>query len=259
MCNRWIEVARLPLVLSIVFASAGLLAPGRAEAIGIVDLSWDACSPIVSERVRDGAHPYSLYASVLGHDTPHRAYQVFIVVETIGTPPGAFTPYPDAWRFDVAGCQTTSLIRIDAVAPLTVAAACPSFYAPPPPMQSFQIRDFSFDAVSNRARGVLANSYPSGSATTTNPAQRYFLARFEFDHTFSVVGPGDPGTGEPELTCGEFETDMSIRLTSAEWLDLNGNQRSWLFGRTPVTFCSSCAVTSALPATWGAIKGQYRR
>ena len=245
-------------LLALAVGCACQFESGRVEAIGNVDLSWDACAPIVSQRVRDGAHPYSLYASVLGHDSPHKAYQVTMLVEAVNTSGIPTFLHPDAWRFDAPGCQTSALLRIDHQAPSAVVKACPSFQ--PPLVGSIQDRSFVFDPLLGRCRTFLATTYPAGTSATTNPAQRYFLVRWEFDHTFSVVGPGTPGEpGLPAPDCGGFETNLRFRITSAAWLDLANEERAWSFGPDPLTFCGSCTPVPAAATTWGQIKGQYRR
>jgi len=147
--------------------------------------------------------------------------------------------------------------------PAAISKTCPAFQGVG--TQSLQIRDFYFDAVSGRVRIVLASSYPHG-ITTSDPNVRCFLGRVEFDHTYSVVGPGVPAE-----TCGGFETDMRLSFlsecndprfcsgTDVRWLDLDGIEHEWEIENPTLTFCGSCGPTPALPTSWGQIKGQYRR
>src|SRR5688500_1676494 len=138
-------------------------------------------------------------------------------------------PAPSATRgaFDAPGCQRSSFISIDHLVPSVIAKACPPFQGT---LASLQIKDYSFDPLTGRARGVLANTYPAGNFTQVNPAQRYFLARFLFDHTFSVNGATTPGAD-----CGGLEVAVCAHLTRASWLSPGGVETPWAFGQEYVT------------------------
>src|SRR5262245_23303019 len=115
-------VVRNFLVLS--FACIGLTAPvRRAEAaVGTVDLSWSACSPVVASLSRGAPGPISMYASVVGHDEPHTGYSFTVYV--VPTPGSAV---PDAWRFDAAGCQGTDRVELHYFPMGAISKACPAF------------------------------------------------------------------------------------------------------------------------------------
>ena len=222
-----------------------------ASAAGVSSLNWDNCTGPLDKAVTPGS-VVSMYASVLGQDTPHKAYQVFVALGS-----GSFGPMKDAWRFDAPGCQGSSFITIDHLAPAAVVKTCPSFM---PPIQSLQIKDYSFDAVSGKCRAVLANSYPSATNQNITPTTRYFLARFLFDHTFSVVGPTTPG-----VDCGGVEQPVCAHFTSSSWLTLDGVEIEWAKNSEFVTANDASNATrcpGATPAqttSWGSIKAQYKR
>ena len=224
-------------------------------ANGTVEMAWNGCVG-VQDITTTAAGQYSLYLSELGNDVPNNAYQVRVIY-------GDQTQnVPDAWRFDAAGCQGSSFITLDHLAPATVVKTCPSFQGA---LQSLQIKDCSFTPpvdpyATTTMRIVLANSYPAG--VTPNPAQRYFLARFLFDHSFSVAGPTNPG-----VNCGGFDSPICFKLTTATYLDMSPQPQEISFDRNVapgaplfVTFNggAACSAVPARPATWGAIKGQYR-
>ena len=108
-----------------------------------------------------------------------------------------------------------------------------------------------------RLRGVLANAYP---ATTANPAQRYFLREFRFDHTCSVTGPTTPGAD-----CGGFETPMCFAFgiqPNSYVRASDGVEYPFVLANPGVTVrsggdCLPPVTTEA--TTWGQIKSQYRR
>ena len=222
-----------------------------ASAQGAVSLNWDTCTGPVNKAIAPGTQA-SMYASVLGHSQPHQAYQVFV---SLGS--GNAGAIRDAWRFDAAGCQGSSFITIDHLAPAAVVKVCPTFQGP---LASIQIKDYSFDAVSGKARAVLANTYPAGNFTTVNPLQRYFLARFLFDHSFSAVGPSDPGN-----TCGGVEVAVCAHLIRTSWLSPEGVETPWAYGQEYVTSNDAANATGCPGATptenktWGSLKAQYKR
>jgi hypothetical protein len=227
--------------------------PARA-AHGVVDLSWHTCSPVVAHVENPATGPLFLVASVLGNDQTHDAYQVRFVLAS------PWRTVPDAWRFDAAGCQGSDLLIIHHLAPSNLVKACPSFQGTSP---SIQIKDYSFmppgsGIATTVMRGVMASTYPAGR--TSLPSQRYFLAAFIFDHTFSVPGATTPGTN-----CGGFETPIVGQLLTGI---INGVwQTSYLrqsdhmeFPFDPGnTFVSLGGAVPVTGATWGGIKAAYRR
>jgi hypothetical protein len=223
-----------------------------AFAQGAVSLNWDTCTGPINKAVAPGSAGNAMNASVLGHSMPHQAYQVYVALGS-----GNAGNLRDAWRFDAAGCQGSSLITINHLAPGTLSKACPSFQGA---LASIQIKDYSYDGVAGKARAVLANTYPAGNNTQINPAQRYFLAQFVFDHSFSVNGPSDPGQ-----TCGGVEVPVCAHLTRTSWLSLSGVETPWAYGQEYVTAndpnnATGCpGATPAENKTWGQVKAQYKR
>lgn len=223
-----------------------------ASAQGVASLNWDNCTGPLNKAIAP-ATTASLYASVIGHSSNHNAYQVWV---SLGS--GSFGPMRDAWRFDPAGCQGSAFITIDHLAPAAVIKTCPSFQ---PPIQQLAIKDYSFDPISGKTRAVLANAYPDGDLDGTNPATRYFLARFLFDHTFSVVGATTPGAD-----CGGLEQAVCAHFTSASWLNpADGVETEWAKNSEFVTANDATnetrcpGATPAKSASWGSVKAQYKR
>lgn len=213
-------------------------------AAGAVSMNWDTCTGPIVKSVPPGSVA-ALYVSVLGQEQLHKAYDVRVMVLQAGG-------LRDAWRFDAPGCQGSSLIAIDSQ-PVVPSKTCPIFMQTSAP--SLQIKDYSYDALTGRARGVLANSYPIG-VTAVNPATRYFLARFNFDHTFSTLGASDPGN-----TCGGLEIPMCAFFGQASWLTLDGIEIQWAMSQEFVLANDPNSLGCFTPAkstTWGSIKSQYR-
>lgn len=232
---------------------SALVVPGVSRAAdGVVDMTWDTCvGPVDKSTTAPGV--YGIYVSVLGIDVLHKAYDVRVIYGN------ASQLIPDAWGFDATGCQGSSFVSVDHLAPAAVSKVCPSMMQTSAP--SLQIKDVSLVPVgqpyaNTLMRCVLANSYPNGVATI-NAATRYFLARYNFDHTFSVTGPTQAG-----VNCGGFEESMCFKFQQGTYLDMNGVEFS--FGRSSpalaVSFnsASACPGVPAQPKTWGSIKAQYR-
>ena len=248
-----------PLALATLAGLAGLAlllgaAPARAE--GVITLTWNACTGPVNLDTAGGS-TVTAFVSVLGQSQTAQSYQCVTVGHRFGP------PMRDAWRFDPSGCESGhfSLLHL---APASVARACPSFQGALP---SLQIKDYAFDPVSGWVKITLANAYPNGgagNAAATNPAQRYFLAGYQFDLTSAVVGAGDPSAG----TCGGIESQVCWNVYGASWLDLSGNEINWTHGSDHLTVndpnnAQGCPIGPDLvPArarTWGAVKSQYRQ
>ena len=213
-----------------------------------VSLTWDTCVGPIQKAVAPGTIAQA-NISVLGQTSTHKAYDVRILM---GSPGGL----RDAWRFDAPGCQGSGFIELQHLPPAAISKVCPAFMQTSAP--SLQIKDFSFDALSGKARGVIANSYPNG-VVSVSAATRYFLGGFKFDETFGVNGPSDPG-----LTCGGLEVPVCAHLINGAWLDLDGIEYQWtvaseyILSNDPNNASNCPAATPAQPKTWGSLKSQYR-
>jgi hypothetical protein len=225
---------------------------------GTVDMSWDNCSPLITDKSTTTAGQYGMFVSVIGHDEPHEGYNVWGILGT------AARSTPDAWAFDAAGCQTPAFVTLDHQAPGAVAKTCPSFQGTlaSVPVKSFDIPPPEMGYGTTIRRFVIANAYPAG-IPVSNPATRYFLARVLFDHTFSVVGPTDPGNN-----CGGFENAICLTLLpyKLQYLDANGAEQMFNIasGNHFATFNNAgngmgCPGVPVAPTTWGQIKSQYRQ
>jgi hypothetical protein len=106
-------------------------------------------------------------------------------------------------------------------------------------------------------RITVAASYPNGNVPLA--AQTYFLMSTEFNESAGVVG-----ASTPDQTCGGLEDGICFSLLSASFLRPDGVTEVQ-FGLAPgggmLTANApggGCIVTPAHPATWGAVKSQYR-
>ena len=240
------------LALSLGATSRGDPIPGYDP--GTVSFTWDACDgPLKKSTSAPGI--YTAIVSVLGTEILHKGYDLKFVYGD-----GSQT-VPDAWRFDAAGCQGSTFISIDYLASKTIAKTCPSFMQDSPYPLSIKRAEFvpPFEPYASTLMWVeLATSYPEG-VQAVDPATRYFLGGLKFDHTYSVVGAGDPPN-----TCGGLETPMCFSLYEARVVDDTGLE--YQFARDPyfptLTFnddsAVSCGAVPARATTWGQVKAQYR-
>lgn len=232
-------------------ASVLVLILSGPTSASTIDLSWDACSPILAEK--DASSSMTVYVSVIGQSVPHKAYQFWLTMKASGD-----GELPDAWRFDVDGCQGNSRITIEHAAAANCANCCPSFESLP----SLQIQASYLTSILSEAEGGgpnvphmgLANAYPSGNTVATNPTVRYQLGSIVFDHSASLVGPG---------SCGGFERAVTLSLIprKCEWIPAawDGTETRFEIGQGWLTVRPNAQSVPASEATWGQIKSHYRR
>jgi len=233
-------------------------APGPSAAtIGVVNLHWGACYtgesqvdiPSIPDRHESGP---MLWGSVRGHSEPHVAYEIWIAVHD------GSSALPDAWQFDAEGCQGTDRISINHLGPAWAIKTCPNFqgYGASLQIKTFQRAPEHLGLPPSVGVIVLANTYPTGSPTATNPNVPYFLVGVVFDLSSAVSGPGFPGE-----TCGGLDTPLCFTVIPARTnvLLADGRLEPFRVGQGTVTTYGGCHPVPADAVTWGAIKGQYRR
>lgn len=232
------------------FVLGMLSIPSTGHAAPTVSLTWDDCAGPVN-KASSGPGSYSLFASVIGMDEGHKAYEVWIKFGD------SSDNVPDAWRFDPAGCQGNAGAAVDYLPSPAIAASCPALHEN---LQSLQIIAVdrwpeTLGEPTTLMRALVAVAYPAGVASP-DPNQRYFMARFAFDHASSVNG-----TGAAATTCGGFETPIDFGIHRSKYVTFDGMEHSFAYAANPVaTFNSEKgAAVPAHPSTWGAIKNQYRR
>jgi hypothetical protein len=231
------------------------VAASSAFAEGVVNLSWDTCVGPINKAVVPGSINFA-FASLSNMTTQSSGYEVDLAIGTPGS------PLADAWRFDPAGCEGSALIAMDQNPTAAVSKVCPSLQGA---LAALQIKDYSYDSITGKARLVFANAYPAGM-TAPNPAVRYHLLNVKFDMTFGVNGPADPA-----VACGGLENPVCIALIKGIYIQYsavpgdpaNGTEHSWTFQQDHIRSNDTANVTRcpgavpARPATWGQIKNTY--
>lgn len=95
-----------PLLPVLVLAALGVIlssvsTPLRAGT-GFVRLTWNECDPITQNLNFTGPGQIAtLIVSVTGSDHVNRGHRVKVAIRNL-----AAAGFPDAWRFDDAGCQS---------------------------------------------------------------------------------------------------------------------------------------------------------
>ena len=260
--------------LFVGLAIVGLCA-GVAHGGPVIDLSWDACSPIQHDRVLpSGATMSHLYVIGTGITGITAAYEFRLYMGTnVGSNYyGTCSPttVPDAWRFDAAGCQGPAFFSVFTSS--TSKTTCPPLSGTSTPLK---IIDLSYSPLTNQQVLIVALSYQN-APQTADPNETYQLAHLVIDHTYAVQGAGDPPN-----TCGGFEKPMCFTLwggydvhgdcvpanrsSHGSYYRSDGTQVDFALG--PVEMASfridagiqACNLaTPSQPTTWGAIRAQYR-
>jgi hypothetical protein len=237
------------------------LGPPPPVAGGTMSLSWEDCGPLVSNLVPVQG-PNTLTAHVTGHALPHQAFQVWLLLGDVSR------TLPDAWRFDEDGCNA-GFVGFHDSDPIGL-SKCPWFISPSVQrltISKFQLSPPPLGYATTLGNVVFAAAYPNDGAgsPTVNPAIRYKLATFVFDHTFSIPG-ASPADGS---ACGGLDQQICIVAIPGKctWLDLAGNEFS--FGGVYSSWATVNGLFSgcidvidpvpARPTTWGSIKAQYKR
>jgi hypothetical protein len=239
------------LPVLVAFATATSAIPVKASTI---DLSWEACSPLVTATTVGPGDLRSAYVSVTGQSEPHTTYEVFFAVG------GAANTVPDAWRFDAAGCAGATRVAFEWIG--TGSKSCPPFASSRTlAIQSYQLGHGSLDVAQTLGMVILAVHYDPMMAP--DPDQRYLLARVTFDHEVSVAGASGAGT------CGGVETPLGVALMAprCNWVEAksaaNGAEwpvvRRFAIGNGSLGVNGGSMAVPATATTWGQLKGQYRR
>ena len=253
---------------SFVLAFAVALS-GAAHSAAVIDLSWNACSPIVHDRILPpGATTSDLYVLGSGITGTTDGYEVWIFMGQNVSANCSPRVVADAWRFDAAGCQGPSFFNVSLS---SASKSCPSLKGDP----SFSSFLLEYDTSVGQLVFRATVAY-GGSPQLADPNLTYLLARLTFDHTYAVSGPGDPPN-----TCGGFEKSMCFTLWGGSnvkgdcfgpgqiaFANYERTDGSLIpFGPGPVnvtSFRTDPGIAACEPATpvhattWGAVRGMYR-
>jgi hypothetical protein len=234
----WIQAAALA---ALVFSSA------PASAIPSIRLSWDQCDPLIVNRAWTGPGTYAVQVSGIGFaETYSSLYVGFSFFPHRVVPAWDFSTV-DYWT-GLPGCQGPARMAI-----LNAGGGCP-------------ILPGQVDAQGMYEGGLTNPFAPTGLLAGLNftggvvpdPAQRYGLLRFVFDHTNSVAGPSGAGT------CGYVEEPMCMHLTysglsnAAHQNVFVALEQEYLSWQDPANALGCPGASPAQPKTWGALKATYR-
>lgn len=215
-----------------------------AAAQGLLRLSWDGCDPIVQNKdyLGDGrGQVATLVLSVSGCDLPNNGYRSWLVIGP---------DVPNAWRFDVTGCQAGQLqVRHNAVS-----KACPAFQGSRP----LGLYDYDFEEGSRSVVLDIANTY---DALSPLAGQRYTLWQAHFDHRLSTAGSGGGGACDFAANALCFRVPGEVRtpelLLAEGGLVPFGWEKDWVTWQDPANTIH-CPLIQVQESTWGKVKGLYR-
>jgi hypothetical protein len=219
---------------------------GIASAEPTLALTWNSCTGPV-HRAPAGPGLYSLYASIIGLDRPHKAYEIWLwAADSNGG-------IPDAWNFTEAGCQGPARVALTYVPDKATAASCPALNGDLRSLQISTVDGGNGEFPAGSMRMVIAIAYPDG-VWNPDPGQRYFMARFDFDLSSAVAGAGSPGE-----TCGGLDQGMTFHPEYTNFLDAVSLEEAPI-ANAIATFGGSSqgGTVPAQVTSWGRIKNQYR-
>jgi hypothetical protein len=236
---------RLVTILAVGTLAAVAASPVAAGGTqGFLRLSWNSCDYVQNLNFTGPGQQAQMVVSLSGEDRPMRGSRVFI---SIGP------NVQDAWRFDevTAGCNTPGLLAFSNAA---LNKTCPQAVGGTP----IPINQYLYDSGSGKALLDMAVAH---DPITLDPATRYTLSRATFDHTYSVTGPGTPGS-----TCGGAEAPLCFHIINAEFLNdqfvkepfsYSANE-FWVTWQDAGNTLGCPGPTQAEQSTWGRVKGLYR-
>lgn len=220
---------------------------------GCARLSWGTCDPWVEDRNYTGPAVYPLVYSMFGVSAANVGTDSQIRIRHFNFPGAGGYSTPDAWRFDDSGCQGGSQLSLNNN-PLS--KACPAMKGTNP----LTITQYALD-VDGSAFLRLAITYDN---FTPSASTRYTVWNILFDHSFSTVGPSDPGNtcGGAEL-CENFSFDFAgVLAVTGQLINLPACDRDVYYGAfdgTVALWNGGCVIFDpAEPTTWGKVKAHYR-
>jgi hypothetical protein len=231
---------------------------GPAAAGPSITLSWDGY-PGPTDRSRHAGSIATVVVTAVGFERPVKGIDVRLRVTS------GFGALPDAWQYDAAGCAAGGFSTPETAAgpalPLLTGA------------NQIQLSRARYENGSGSF--LYANVH---DLTTVDPATRYTVGKFEFNHDAAFDGAGTRAD-----SCGCIEQPLCLQLTNATWVDDQGNELpfalsqwflSWedpnntihcpygcdLCSEEPPTPPNPCldAPTPTVSRSWGSLKGSYR-
>lgn len=219
--------------------------PGGAEPT--LRLSWNSCDPQIVSEWFAAATTYKLVISAADF-SPDPADDNLIGVDMllpVNSLSGSVGSFPDAWRFDDPGCQTSSQISYSG-RPLN--ADCPALRGTNPWSVTWM------DAPDASGQAHIRLGVGWDNPITPGPNTRYTIWQVVFDMSYAETGAGTPG-----MTCGGAAIPMSIGYDWAYFVGGGGH----VYARTApgdygFVLWNHAGDVPIQTTTWGRVKAQYR-
>ncbi len=258
---------------SILLLSALALVSATTPAHSNALVGWSGCTPVINEIEPYSAADHVLTVTIIGRGFVASSVDVTIGVFDRCTTDSPFIP--QAWRFDVAGCQSGAL-RVERPESY---GGCESLAPAPgtPVVEEITVApytEFLYPTNTPLTYPVLfIHLVQEFEPKLLVFNQHYGLARIHFDMTNTVEGVDPSGTA---CGCGGASRQLQVMsglLSGPGGLGLIRamNAVGWAAQRyciyngpqPPTTEASlaadpACMTTGALPRSWGALKAQYR-
>jgi len=238
------KMLALWVVAAACIAWAGA-ASGEPDTQATLRMSWGTCEPQLADVLFILPTTYTLVLSAAGL-TPgpaaddHTGTDVGLVVE-----PLAGSAFPDAWRFDAAGCQTGAAVSLSNA---ELDPGCPTLKGTAPVAITYV---GPYDETAGSLAIRLATTYDVRSPAA---GQRYTLWQVTFDMTKAMAGPGTAGE-----TCGGADGRLRIRLAFADLFTARGVAAAFLTAPGDLADATwNGALVPTVTTGWGRLKGLYR-
>jgi len=222
--------------------------PGGAEPT--LRLSWDSCDPQIVSKWFTTPTTYKLVISAadFSPDPTDDDLIGVAMVLPVTCLPGCGGGFPDAWRFDDLGCQTSSQVKYSRK-PLN--ADCPALGGMNPWSLTLMDAPDAWGQAHIRLGVVWDNP------VTPGPNTRYTVWQVIFDMSYAEAGVGTPGT-----SCGGAGSAMSIGYDQAYFLSQTGGGAR-VYARTSpgdsgFVLWNHEGEVPTRSTTWGRVKAQYR-
>jgi hypothetical protein len=220
---------------------------GFAQAEPTIRGSWQlSCGPSVVETTLGAGGWLRLNFSQGGADSVARIYRLAIEISAPGS--GSF---PDAWRFDAAGCQGPFALDFATWIPTPI-KTCPSNMPAGPYSIGYGV---TMDEADGRLRIEFHREHLQ-PGPISGSIDRLLLGLL-FSHERSV-----PGVAPDADHCGDVDRGMCIQLVESTHESFSGHQMPHT--RLNTTYVvnaggggGTCGAVPARATTWGQIKAQY--
>lgn len=205
---------------------------------------WDSCGSYQINKDFSGPDIYRQVVRGYGFQEPITGYTIRLHLQASNVYNYPSRPLPDAWRFDPNGCQGNRLIAGAG------GGGCPILGSGP------RLNDVTFEESFGALDIILSVSH---DLFVPSPETVYSLWVLNYDHSYSVAGPQEPG-----FACGDADAQVCFVIEDGDWYDAQSNPHPirfeccWGISWQEEPGLGCFADLPVEPSTWGAIKSAYK-